>query len=530
MKIFLLSFTFLVSAFVASAQQPNVCVLTNLGSSGTACTALELGPVGPCSSIPFIVKDYLPVPSGYAIVGKFEWFVNGVSVKTTTDPSDYGLNWVVVSNPTNVYCKVTYKKSDGTLSTAYTSTTFSPFIKQLNFGDITTSTQSPNYGCTTNTVSYSLNTYTCTSLCSTTYTVGQYNITWQPPSGWIQTSISANGNDVSFTPDATSAGLLTATIHLPCGYTETKTFNISRVAQAPIFTTSGFTACTSSTVVSINSTCGASSYTYTIVGNSGITFTSNGQQTLTSTSTTINLSIAGGGSSVNTLKAKANYPNNISSAEASATLIVGLPYIGGSYFTNGLEQPLHIWFGNPSTDYNNVCNLEYVSTNMQIIAATSVTWSKITSNPGVVSWGQNGNNLNFYLWDLGQTALFKIEATNGCGTSSYDFGFKSIQCGGSGGCDQFSVSPNPATNSINIIVPDIPAPCDAVSSGTSKTTTQRTITEIKIYDQAGNLKKIQKENKTRQSTVNLIGFKTGLYVLEITDGNYKERHQIIIQQ
>ncbi len=112
-------------------------------------------------------------------------------VKTTTTASDNGLNWVVVSKPADVYCKVTYKAQDGSLSTPYTSTTFSPIIKDLNFRNIVGGANSnPNFGCP-NTASYSLNPYTCTDFCDNTYSVGSYNITWVPPAGWAQTSISA---------------------------------------------------------------------------------------------------------------------------------------------------------------------------------------------------------------------------------------------------------------------------------------------------------------------------------------------------
>ena len=88
----------------------------------------------------FKVKGDLP--SGYAIVGKFEWFVNGVSVKSTTNPSDPILNWPIASKLTAVYCKVTYKKQNGDLSTPYTSTSFTPNIKDLNFPQ-TISTSTP---------------------------------------------------------------------------------------------------------------------------------------------------------------------------------------------------------------------------------------------------------------------------------------------------------------------------------------------------------------------------------------------------
>ncbi len=196
-----MAITFFVSA--QQSPQPSACVLTtsSFGGDVIICSPTNLGSVNPCGTYTFIVTQYLPVPTGYAIVGKYEWFVNGVSVKTSTDPSDPILNWPIASNSTSVYCKVTYKKQDGSLSTPYQSTTFTPKVKDLNFNQaITTSTPPPNYGCTANTVSYSLNTLSCSGggICDFVYSVSNYNITWQPPSGWVQTSISAKGNDVSF--------------------------------------------------------------------------------------------------------------------------------------------------------------------------------------------------------------------------------------------------------------------------------------------------------------------------------------------
>ena len=68
MKKNLLSLAFILSISFGFTQQPSVCVITNSGSTGTACTASQLGPVNPCATVPFIVTNYLPVPSGYAIV------------------------------------------------------------------------------------------------------------------------------------------------------------------------------------------------------------------------------------------------------------------------------------------------------------------------------------------------------------------------------------------------------------------------------------------------------------------------------
>lgn len=529
--------------FCAFASGEQVWVVTNSGGDGFAKSATELGTVNPCSTIPFYVDVH--IPPDYVMVGKFEWFVNGVSVKTTTEPSDPILNWLVQSNSISVYCKVTYKKLNGDLSSSNTSTTFSPAVKVLDFYDITTSTPAPNYGCSGGTVSYSLVETPCNGSgfpCNGYYNVsGNYNITWQAPAGWVQTSLANNGSNVSFTPDATSAGALIATIHLPgCTYTETRTFTITRGAQPPVFTKSTFRGCNgSSTNISINPICGASNYTYSVVGNPNVKFTSNGLQTLTTTSTTVSLSL-NGGASVNALRAKANYPNSVSSTETNGNLSVsqGFPSMGGTYFSNGQEHPLHFYLGDPD-DYNSVCNYANDSTKMIIDNASSVTWTLISSNPQQVTYSQKNNDLKFYLWSINQVAVFEITASNGCGSLSNDFGFKSKNCsagggggGGGGGCPQFTVAPNPASGTLNVVVPNIPAPCDPppVSSvPLAQKTVSHSITQIKIYDNSGNLKKSKSVNKAKQASVDLTGLKAGVYLVEIYDGTYKENQQVIIQ-
>ena len=121
-----------------------------------------------------------------------------------------------------------------------------------------------------------------------------------------------------------------------------------------------------------------------------------------------------------------------------------------------------------------------------------------------------------------------MEATNGCGTASYDFGFTSIDCSGGGGCNMYSVSPNPASESADIIVPNIPPPCDGMTAAQA---TQLDITEITIYDQSGMVKKKAKyADKTKKVHVNLSGLKTGVYIFEIGNKAYKERKQVIINK
>lgn len=205
----------------------------------------------------------------------------------------------------------------------------------------------------------------------------------------------------------------------------------------------------------------------------------------------------------------------------------GSPIIGSN------NPPLIIWTGNPSTDYNNVCNSQTTYTNIPVSGATSVVWTRTAASPSNTNWSQNGNNVNFYFWNVGQTATFKITATNGCGSNSYSFGFKSISCGGGGGgCEQYKVSPNPANGTLKVIVPNIPPPCDYAIAEISKggIKSNRTITEIKIYDNSGNLKKTQKINNVKETIVNLNGLKSGIYYIEIKDGAYSESQKIFITE
>jgi hypothetical protein len=84
-KILLVSY-FVIASLISHAIGEKVVVVTNLGSDGIAETPSELNPVAPCSSLLFKVNTF--IPDGYVFVGKFDWFINGTSVKTTTDATD----------------------------------------------------------------------------------------------------------------------------------------------------------------------------------------------------------------------------------------------------------------------------------------------------------------------------------------------------------------------------------------------------------------------------------------------------------
>lgn len=157
---------------------------------------------------------------------------------------------------------------------------------------------------------------------------------------------------------------------------------------------------------------------------------------------------------------------------------------------------------------------------------TGVSWT-VSGPCTIVSSGDTYFNCTIPAPGKGSSGVtVTLHATGPCGTAinnPYSVSVLPLQ--------SFTVSPNPATSSVKVTVSDNPIENSAATAGNSKTTaTQRSITEIRIYDNTGILKKTQKENKTNQANVNLTGLKTGVYIVEITDGIYKERQQIIIQK
>ena len=92
------------------------------------------------------------------------------------------------------------------------------------------------------------------------------------------------------------------------------------------------------------------------------------------------------------------------------------------------------------------------------------------------------------------------------------------------------VSPNPATNSVKVVLQDKAKQQDNRAENSKNMAHQGGITAIKIYDLTGNLKKVQQGNHTGQQTVNVTGLHAGIYLIEVSAGTYKERQQLIIQQ
>jgi len=292
------------------------------------------------------------------------------------------------------------------------------------------------------------------------------------------------------------------------GLGDISSINISTLAvSAPIFS-STLNICGESQTIQVSPIVDATSYTWTVQ----YPLTVNGGQSTTTSGNSVVVNTNGklGASSISVY---ANTLCGITSNPSTGQLFIGVPEVVSNY-------PLAYFDG---STYNDVCNLQQITTNMTINGASSVYWSKTTSSPSNISWWQPGNNVSFYFYNIGQTAVFNIYASNNCGVKSYDFGFRSIDCGGGGGCDiEYTLSPNPASNKVKI-VPNIPPPCDEILA------VSNIEGFVSIYDQSGTLKKKVKNNQNSEVEVDISALKNGIYIIEINNNNKSIKKTLIVK-
>ena len=152
-----------------------------------------------------------------------------------------------------------------------------------------------------------------------------------------------------------------------------------------------------------------------------------------------------------------------------------------------------------------------------VTGATSYNWYK----NGVLVPDQHGLNLDV-LTTCGVNTQISVEAVNSCGASARTYKTVKPSCTFGGGL--FTVSPNPATSMVTV------SSLPGSNTARSATNTNSTFNEIRVYNMQGNLKKYIRYNKTTQATLPVSDLGIGIYYIEITNGAYKERQQLIIQK
>lgn len=227
-----------------------------------------------------------------------------------------------------------------------------------------------------------------------------------------------------------------------------------------------------------------------------------------SVSNTTQASIASGGTSSTVTVSRIGTANTVITLTATVTHCV---------FTYTATQRISL--GKPAPSPINVLLVDRELGRIQVESEPPI--------PGATDyrWYKDGVLQSTYHWTFAQIPISRtacnvgygitVTQTNSCGTSPSTYKSVYVPCN-----NTYSVSPNPASENITV------SPDDTENLSLMATT----FDELRLYDFQGTLKKYQKFNKATTATMNTKGLKSGTYIIEIINGNYKERHQILIKK
>lgn len=214
---------------------------------------------------------------------------------------------------------------------------------------------------------------------------------------------------------------------------------------------------------------------------------------------------------------------NQATLTATGTGIVTIRAISGNYTTDDIIEvsnllpgisagyPLMV-YSQPG-DENEVCRYEGTVFDLTYTEEpTSIIWNAISWQGGPSpSWSQTASNGVYveFFKSTQNTLLLQMNATNNCGTSSYNFGFKAIDCENLrvSSLKLFRISPNPATSSITIN----PTGND-----------NKLITYVIVSDYNSNILIQKKIDNEKSLQLYLGSLKTGIYNVRIICGTYSE--------
>ncbi|MHB1922373.1 MAG: T9SS type A sorting domain-containing protein [Chitinophagaceae bacterium] len=156
----------------------------------------------------------------------------------------------------------------------------------------------------------------------------------------------------------------------------------------------------------------------------------------------------------------------------------------------------------------------YVTATPNMAGATNWHWTVDNPSSGIFIYSPNSQNT--YM-DVSAGGGVSVTYQDQCGDISSRNGTTIYSPCGS----LFTVSPNPASNSINI------SASINTRSGTIENSNS-TFSTVNIYDFQNNLVKHVILNNVSNTSINISNLPFGIYIVEIVEGNYKERHKIQI--
>ena len=151
-------------------------------------------------------------------------------------------------------------------------------------------------------------------------------------------------------------------------------------------------------------------------------------------------------------------------------------------------------------------------------------WVKASTN---FNWVTNGNRASIQPYKTG-TISFRVRAKNECGWSPWLFYVIAVNnCSSNGGMLLYSVSPNPATDIVNINLQDDGNTVTAKALSTTSTAKTEAVYG-ELLDYMGNsVRKVKITNGN--ASLNVQGLLKGVYILRINTNGQVEDHKIIVK-
>lgn len=472
---------------VADGFYPSVGIKTSTANGGTASGT-------DCVSPSVYSKDNMNTFVQSASGSNYGWVLNLISF-TATSNSDYLLVGAFPHNSTLYLASIYVRKIQITETPPPASFTLAPASLNISCGSATPQT------------------FTVTNVNNTT---GVTNYVWNLGSannGWLyngtaapQTISTGTANTITLTPICGGVQQnISATVTASGNNYTTNASTISKTI--PSLSISGSDVlCSGTEMFTINGLpCGAT-----------ITWTSSDPAIASVTSSGNPATVTKVGNGVITLSAVVNTCGTQTNLTPKAIAVGTLPAPEKLYF-NGFTIP-----GTPCLGGEE----DYEVAVHNPLPGASYWWT--VTGAGDFRFGQGDPNVGITTQpEPGGYMYVDVQPENGCGTG--DMLSLSIQICGDGLMvmeNAFIVSPNPATDMITI-----QKVANASSQKTKQAIEKAVINEVRVFDNAGNLKKQLKFGKgTSSSQLNLAGLKEGLYYVEIINGKLKERHQLLIKK
>lgn len=199
--------------------------------------------------------------------------------------------------------------------------------------------------------------------------------------------------------------------------------------------------------------------------------------------------------------------------------------ICGTVFTRPVSKQIYVGVPDNTqlsiwSSSNTVCPnlaMPFIALYTNRCALLNAEWQVTTSNAtiqnnsGFPCINENNTGVSISFPSYG-TYSVSTRVQNSCGWSGWSQP-KVIQVTCSG---NYIVSPNPATSTVSIM---------------QKNESKVDITEIRIFDNMGNLKKQSKYGHgSKQAQLNISNLKDGIYFIEISGQESKDRQQLVIQR